>query len=177
MANRTNQAPPPPPRLSGDAAKDVVAVHTWAMDFYKIGVVAGFFLDSASQAQAGTVTPTALPDPATATVATAQQTANDAYIAAQAAQATADKALAATVSGEGVIADAATSFTHTFAKAQADVNYRVVASPSGFAGAPAAGSREIATVAKTTADFTLTIAVAPGAGASVTFDFEVHRNA
>jgi hypothetical protein len=74
------------------------------------------------------------------------------------------------------ISNTATTATVTFATPEPDVNYRVVCVPNQIvAGAPVAGSGRIASIAKTTTDFTVTVEVAPGAGNSLAYSWLIFR--
>lgn len=174
MALEVAAVPPPPPRHTGRDREDIVASFNWSHDFYEAAVVNGYFLDVVNSFATVTFDPASLIDPASATVATAQETANTAYLLAD--QAYAEALDARPLAGSASIADPATSFVHTFAEVEPDADYYVAVSPSGFTGAPAAGSRTVVSVVKTTADFTVTIQAAPGVGASVTFDWILGRN-
>lgn len=72
---------PTPPRATGDATADLLALNKWVFDFYAATVVQSGLLDPAYQADAGTFDPTNLPDPADSTIAKAQDTANRAIAA------------------------------------------------------------------------------------------------
>lgn len=162
--------PPRPPRHTGDQKADVVSVIEYLHDFYNSAVTAGFFINSLPDEGDVVIDPADLPDPATATVASAQKTANEAYVLALTAQATADTA---PLAGSATISDPDTTVVVTFDDERPNTDYKVVAVPSGFTGAPAAGSRTVVSITKTLANFTITIEAAPGVGASVTLDWMV----
>ena len=163
--------PPPPPRVTGEIDKDIVSHTQWAGDFYKAAVLENAFLKTAGQFDPGTFDPASLPDPASTTIAKAQNTANQAYILAAAAQDDMDDQ----VSGEITVSDADPSATHIFAEAQPDTSYSVVLAAKSKTGAPATGAYEIAEQVYTTADFTITVETAPGVGNSVTFVWHLRR--
>jgi hypothetical protein len=69
-----------------------------------------------------------------------------------------------------------TTATVTFATAEPDTSYRVICIPNQIvAGAPAAGSGRIASIAKTVNDFTVTVETAPGPGNSLAFAWMIFR--
>jgi hypothetical protein len=164
----------PPPRLTGDAAVDATAQNQWAQNLFRA-------FQSQSQTingltgDAGTIDPGDLPDPATSSVAKAQATANQAYTLAS--QANGLVRSRAGPCGTVTIADAATSGTFTFPAddQEVDTAYFHTACPAAFTGSPAAGSRDVVSVTKATNQITITLAAAPGVGASVTFDITIRR--
>lgn len=80
---RGNTVVPPPPRLTGDDAADLVALREWSWDFYNATVTQSGLLDPSFQSATGTFDPNNLPDPANSSIAKAQQTANEAYALAK----------------------------------------------------------------------------------------------
>jgi hypothetical protein len=155
---------PPPPRLSGDPFKDYPTLVAWLHEFYRAAIVEnGIIESSAFEAAVHEQI-----DPASATAATAQKTANQALVQTSLIR----DGLAA---GAFTISDTDTQAVVTLTPAQADTGYYVVAVHTAISGAPAATSDEIASIAKTTADFTVTVKAAPGAGTSVTFDWQLMR--
>jgi hypothetical protein len=168
-----------PPRVTGDAAADAQALSLWQFDIAKIlasqqETIADLSGDS------GTVDPNDLPDPASTNLATAQQTANDAYILASSAKQQAEDVEASLAqrfpaAGTITISDVATTGAYTLPTAQADTAYFVAVTPTAKSGAAAAGSNVIESIAKTTTTITITINAAPGVGTSRTFDVVVFR--
>ena len=71
--------------------------------------------------------------------------------------------------------DDATTAIVTFAKEQSDTSYFVQLSQNGLSGSPTSGSNNVASIEKRTNGFTVTIAEAPGTGASVSFDYLITR--
>ena len=170
--------PPPPPRSTGDPQKDLPLLIDWMWRFYSSVVVAQYYLTTSSQQlDTGTFDPSTLPDPATSTIPKAQLTANNAYIAAEAAKTEADK-LANWNMGTVQFSDATTAMTVTFAStiSMADTNFEVFLTVSGISGTPATNSLFPIGITKTTTGFTATIAAAPGTGNSVTYNYLVVRN-
>lgn len=164
---------PAPPRLIGDDRADIVAISSWMNEVFKLLALSGLYVQTAGQFDTGDFDPATLPDPASSTIAKAQTTANEAYtLAAGALAAAQSRALWA---GQVTISDAATSAGVTFPEAQDDTSFYVAATPVASTGTPAANSDLVASVAKTTAGFTLNVKAAPGAGNSVTFDLQVQR--
>jgi hypothetical protein len=170
----TNQilAPPPPPRATGNAEADNKALLQWAYDFYQKGVAGGYFLSQANQFDPGTFDPSQLPDPASATVASAQNTANQAY--ARSSQALSRATQAGGVIGQVVISEAGTTAVVSFAQALANTGYIVTFSPViAETGTPDPGAYQPLKLAKTTTGFTLTLTAAPGVGNSVTYQYRL----
>jgi hypothetical protein len=163
---------PAPPRATGDGNVDLPALSLYVHDLFRIFVLEGLLAGDAP-----VVSSTELPDPASTTLAQAQQTANQAFVLAE-------QSLAQSLalhehyieSGTLTIADPATTAVFTFAEEQPDTNYFVQVTGSAFSGTPLADAFIPVSIAKTTTGFTLTIAVAPGAGDSVTFDVTAFRN-
>ncbi|WP_341702634.1 hypothetical protein [Ferrovibrio sp.] len=172
----STNVPPPPPRATGDAQADSQALIRWAFDFYQKGITNGFLLTDANQFDTGGFDPSSLPDPASSTVARAQQTANEAYTLAAAAYALAQNAQGAI--GTLTITGASTTGAVTFSAVQANTNFIVTFSPvTGSTGTPAAGAYVPLSIAKTTSGFTLTLTAAPGVGNSVTYQYRVQAPA
>jgi len=71
-----NAVVPPPPRLTGDPATDVLAINKWASDFFNSTVVESGLLDPAYQANPGTFDQNNLHDPVNSSIAKSQDTAN-----------------------------------------------------------------------------------------------------
>jgi len=160
--------PTPPPRVTGEPKDDIAAMMSWMQQFYESGLIQGYF--ETTVAKSSTFSPESLPDPANTNAATAQDTANNAYITANAAEAK----TRGWVVGTFQVTEADTTAVHTFDDEQDDAEYRVlltrVAESSGTAGAVS-----VVSVAKTTADFTVTFDSAPGAGETADWDFLVCR--
>lgn len=169
--------PPPPPRLTGTPERDVAILLSWINDFYRVVVREGYFLQTAEQFDADGIDGDLVVDPATASIATAQNTANEAYILAGAAKTQADRTDAGLLSGTVTISDTATTGVVTLAEALADTAFHAILVPSASTGTPAAGSRDVVTIVNATTGFTVTLGAAPGAGNSVTFNWLLHREA
>lgn len=178
----TVSTPPPPPRMTGNAETDFASLVTWAFDFYQAVSAQNDALNNVIGFDSGSFDISDLPDPATATVGSAQQTANDAYALAAAADsqaeqnaediATIDSGLAGTLT----VSDANTTATHTFAVAEDSTAYKVFLQPTGTTGSPVLESTLIIDVSKSTGGFTITVNTAPGAGKTVTFDWHLRRD-
>lgn len=175
--------PPSPPRITGDPARDVVLIANWANDFFKAAVLEGAFLQTAVQLAASSFDPASLPDPASTTLARAQLTANQAYTLAALANTTASSALTnantavskSGTAGQATIGSTVTTGTFTFATAQADASYFATATVSAITGTPGSSSMRVTGLTKSTASVIVTVADAPGAGASITFDIQIQR--
>jgi hypothetical protein len=74
-----NTAIPLPPRVTGDDKADLAALHTWVQDFHRALIVESRLADPSFQGTAVPLVPTALPDPAATSIASAQNVANAAY--------------------------------------------------------------------------------------------------
>lgn len=159
--------PAEPPRLTGDLQRDVVALNEYIWTFYRDVVRDNEYATTAAvqDLEANKV------DPANATAATAQQTANTALAVANQNKATLDDQQA----GSFTVNEGNTTADVTFSNPQPDTSYFVVCSVSGISGAPATNSRIINGITKTTTGFTATLLAAPGVGTSVTFDWVVMR--
>ncbi|MDG4721149.1 hypothetical protein [Thalassospira aquimaris] len=116
-------------------------------------------------------------DPASATPATAQQTANDAKALATAAnnRSIANRNIIRTF-GQVTITGTATSQTFEFEEEQPNATYNLVATPTGFTGTPVFEAFVPVTIDKSTDEFTLHVSDAPGTGNSVTYDWQLRRN-
>lgn len=171
--------PPQPPRMTGDVEADVKSIAYWLNQFYQYAFLQNAVLTVEGQSQAGTFDPTTLPDPASSTVAKAQDTANRAFILANAGKVESDGLLRRVIaSGQFTVIGAATSPAAVLPLpvTEPDLNYQVIAMATGSTGAPVTSSLIVSSVAKTTTTFLPTLAAAPGAGNSVTFDYFVVRN-
>jgi hypothetical protein len=165
---------PPPPRLTGDPQADNVALASWYQRIFEASQLQAQTIGNLT-GDAGDFDPNSLPDPASSSVAQAQQTANEAYTLAAAAQGLVKSRCGPC--GQVTISAGATTADFTFPAddQEADTSYFVSVTATAFGGTPAAGSREVITVAKTTSKVTITTAVAPGVGNSITFDVTIRR--
>lgn len=112
----------PPPRSTGDAQNDYPLLLNWLQRAYQNILQAVQYINQ--QVTAPDFDPTNLPDPATATTASAQQTANDAYVLAgqaedkaEAAQTDADTAQTTATTAQTTANTAATDATNALAAA------------------------------------------------------------
>ena len=151
--------PPPPPRFTGDQGQDFAAMVEWTGASYKAAVLEGYFANDHPVEDIAA----AAVDPAAATAATAQEAANLALSLIEDNDA-----------GQVTITGAATTAVVTITT-QPNTTYFVTFGGSGFTGAPGASAFVVVSVAKTTTQFTLTLAAAPGLGNSVTLDWHVAR--
>ncbi len=156
--------PPPPPNIYSYTGNDpglIRALLEWVWAFYKSTVLEGYF----------TTLPVIedLVDPASATAATAQETANDALTLAVANDARLGDIQSGTITVDGA------STTGTATVLFSDTNYNVVYGALSSTGTPAAGSFTPVSTGKTTTQITITVQTAPGGGNSVTFDFIAKR--
>jgi hypothetical protein len=160
MASTKKRAPPTPPRRSGDAG-DIVAIGHWLDDFYNFTVRETGLLDPSFQAAAGTFDPAALPDPAATSIARAQLVANEAYQRGR---------LAPFLVTEFSLDGTNNEITFPFETPPADADYRVIVQARDFTGAPSASAFVVTRIVRTKEQFVVTLAAAPGAGNSVSFD-------
>ncbi|MDQ3273623.1 MAG: right-handed parallel beta-helix repeat-containing protein [Actinomycetota bacterium] len=77
--------------------------------------------------------------------------------------------------GQVVLSGADVSATVTFPNGELDTSYRVQLTPTAVAGSPPVVATQIYRLSKTTSGFTAYFGGAPGAGNSVTFDYEISR--
>lgn len=75
----------------------------------------------------------------------------------------------------GSITVSSSATTGTVTVNEANAQYNVVLTPSTRTGTPASGSWRIFKVAKSAANFTISLEVAPGSGNSVSFDWQIVR--
>lgn len=169
----TVTTPAPPPNLSGNKDEDFVRITQWIWSFYR-AVLAN---NAALQGSGSQVIDTSnLPDPATSSVATAQQTANEAYVLASQANETAEDADNRTrmwIKGTVTISDTDIGFTYTFTADETpdDSDYMVIVQAISSTGTFSVNSTIIKSKTYSTSDFVIEFAGAPGAGNSVTFDW------
>jgi 1-aminocyclopropane-1-carboxylate deaminase/D-cysteine desulfhydrase-like pyridoxal-dependent ACC family enzyme len=166
VAGSTASVPPPPPRWTGDQAQDFPAMVEYLNSFYRAAVVEGYFANDATVQAIAQETV----DPTQATAASAQETANSALTLAQ----TVNTRTQYNDAGSVTISNAATTAVVAI-ETQPNTSYYVTFGGSAFTGAPGATAFVVVTLAKTTTQFTLTLAAAPGVGNSVTLDWHVAR--
>lgn len=175
---------PSPPKTTGDTNRDLALLQNWIFQLYQVIAVQDTFVTNSSQTDSN-FNPATLPDPTTSNIATAQATANSAYILADeaetdavAAQATATAANDRTkfwAHGSFTITDPATTSVISLSPAQSDTNYDVLVTPSATGGSPPDAAYIVSGIAKTVNDFTVTIKAAPGGGNSVSFNYLLVR--
>ena len=159
----------PPPRSTGDAQQDYPLIIDWMYRVYHVVQQSVSFINS--QLSQNTVL-TELPDPDTATIASAQQTANEAYSLAAAQKSRID----GFIGGEFTISDTDVASSISFDEDQEDVDYRIMIGAKSVSGSPAANSFIVKTKTYTVSGFDVTLYAAPGAGTSVTFEWQLIRN-
>lgn len=164
-------SPPPPPRITGIVEQDQVALFNWAWDFYNAQVAA----NEAVQGIPVVFDASDLPDPATSSVAQAQETANQAYLLAISNKAKIDAKLEDWISGTLTVAASSTTAVHTFADVQPDTSFFVVLSVVSTTGTPPIDSSLVIKIENTTSDFTITVNASTAGGNTVTFNFLVFR--
>lgn len=165
-------APPQPPRLQGVTSDpNIPLIFNWAWDFYNAVVTNNYYLNSANQFDAGDFDSSTLQDPSTATIATAQTTANEAYVLA----AKANNVTSGWLMGEITLSGSETVGTFTFTNEQPDTDYIIMIGPKTYTGTPSIDPFRIIKKTYNTDSFEFTVNGAPGSGASVTFDFVLIR--
>jgi hypothetical protein len=187
-----------PPRTTGKAEQDLPILIDWLWSAYQVIQQSVAYINS--QINTADISFANLPDPQTTTLAQAQQTANDAYslanqadgkgddnaddivaldasVATHTADIAAQQALwAGLISGTVTIGAADVGFTVTFGTAQADTDYTVNVQAVSSTGAPVIGAFVIKQKTYTVNDFSVILYAAPGAGAGVTFEWQLIRN-
>jgi hypothetical protein len=79
------------------------------------------------------------------------------------------------LTGQVTISGTDVNAVETFAVAETDTDYNIIASSSSITGGPNNGAYVVQTIDKTTTNFTISVTAAPGAGTSVTFDWILVR--
>lgn len=166
---------PSPPRYEGDVGAYVAASAQWQAELYKALVLQNQFVTRSEQFIAEDFDPSSLPDPASSTIATAQQTANEAYgIASNALALAQARQEIDELFGTVTISDTAISAAVSLGGELNDTDYQVMVCASTSSGAPAADAFVVTGItSKTTTGFTVNIATAPTAGKSVTLVWRV----
>jgi hypothetical protein len=181
-----------PPRSTGNPAQDYPILIDWVYKaFQVINQAVGYINNQVQENPDFDITN--LPNPATSTIAQAQNTANQAYVIADGADDKADALdtrmdtaeadidalqgkFAALLSGDFTITDANVGVLLTWATPQPDTNYKVIIQPVSITGTPAANAYIVATKTYNTADFSATMLAAPGVGNSITYEYQLIRN-
>lgn len=169
---------PRPPRITGNPKEDSTAQTNWMFEVYKSTELQQEFVKTAEAFAPADFDASTLPDPASSSIPQAQDTANQAFAIAAIAygMALANKAkLDSWIFGSVTVTGIATTGVATFAAAQADASYSLVVSQVAAAGTPDAGASRITGIVKTASGFTITVAVAPGVGNSVTYEYHLRR--
>ena len=175
MATASIANPPPrPPRQTGNDKIDLANIITWAWDFYKSVVVNNLYLKQTEQLDTSTFDASDLPDPASATVASAQQTANEAYTLAATLSASVKDRIGP--NGSITISDTSRAVEVTFPEEEESTDYVIIAGCVEYTGTPPAGATLVIEIDKETTGFTLTVNEAPGSGCSTTFNWQMFRN-
>ena len=194
MTETTTRIPIPktletPPRTTGNAVQDFPLVVDWMWRAYQVIQQSVRFINE-QVVGLPDITVTNLPDPATSTVAIAQETANIAYEVASQANGKAGQAVSdvaamdtrVTTLENKVIPKGAFQITAAETGAsvsiptQPDTNYVIMVQPKGIvAGTPASGAYIITGKTYSTTGFSVTIQAAPGAGNTLNYDWILIR--
>lgn len=185
-----------PPRSTGNAVRDFPLIIDWLWQTYLVIKQCVDYINSQINDNPD-LDINDLPDPATSTVAQAQQTANQAYVLAQQAKTAVtelDTELTASIADVGAridgfvagtftIAGLNTSQTVTLSPAQPNTNYRVIVQPKSFTGSPANNAFLVKSKSYNTGDFSVTVVAAPGNDGGgppvdyvVTWEWQLIRN-
>ncbi len=181
-----------PPRTTGNAQQDFPIIIDWFWRAYQVITESVAFINQQVQ-ESPDLNVNDLPNPATATISSAQTTANLAYALADQADNKADaleprmdaaEADITTLTGrlDGFIHDtftitgAFTGVVVTFGTPQPDTDYRIIVQPLSSTGAPASGAYTVKEKTYGTADFSVTMVAAPGGITSVTYEWQLIRN-
>lgn len=159
-----------PPRTTGNVQQDLPILIDWFWKAYQVISQAVQFINS--QIVTSELDITALPDPATATLYSAQQTANLAYALADQ---TADR-IEGYISGEILVDEANTGASVVFTEEQEDDDYRIILQAKSTTGVPDPDSYLIASKTYSTTGFSFTLVAAPGVGTGITFEWQLIRN-
>ncbi len=159
-----------PPRTTGNPQSDLPILIDWFWRAYQVIQQSVAYINN--QVSNPEFSVANLPDPANTTLAQAQQTANDAYNLAN----TADKRIDGFISGTFTLADADTGATITFDTPQKDADYRVFIQATGSTLTPPVEAFVIASKAYSVASFAVIMFGTPGAGNTVTFEWQLIRN-
>jgi len=166
---------PPPPRLTGDAQTDNLSLMHWVNDFHRIAIVQGGLVQRAEHLAAQEELADQI-DPANATAATAQETANDAALLANTAENKASAVLEVVETfGQITVSGTATTATHTFETPQVDDQYNIVLTPVSSTGTPDINSALIIGQTYLAESFEIEVNGAPGSGDSITFNWHLRR--
>lgn len=161
---------PYPPRGTGNAQNDYPVMIDWFWQAFQVIRQSINYINS--QVNNAEFSVADLPDPTTATTATAQQTANEAYQLAS----TAINRLNNLVSGIFTVQDPDVGTQVIFDNELPDNNYRIIVQPVSFTGAPPIEAFIVNTKTYQTTDFTVIMGDTPGAGNSITFEWQLIRN-
>lgn len=170
-----NNAPIPrtlesPPRTTGKAEQDLPILIDWFWKAYQVIQQSVAFIND--QVTVPDFNAADLPDPENTTLATAQQTANDAYnLASQA-----DRRLDGFFGGTFTLGAAAAGGSVSFTVAQPDNDYRVILQPVSDTGSPPIDAYVVKSKTYTAGGFSFTMGSVPGVGNSVTWEFQLIRN-
>lgn len=160
----------PPPRLTGDKDAFIVELHEWVWGLFKALDIEGeYALSTAVDALESDKV-----DPAAATAATAQETANAALTLAESNDARIDP-LETGEAGQFTVSGTDTTAAVTFGTPQADTSYYIAFGGDAITGSPAADAYIITGITKTENGFTAQLRAAPGASNSVIFGWVLKR--
>lgn len=174
-----------PPRTTGDAQQDLPLLIDWFYRAYQVITQSVTYINA--QVDSGDVTVANLPDPNSTTLASAQQTANDAYILADSVKSDledTDEALEAldervtdinSIYGTFDISETDIGIELTFTEEQPDTDYRVIVQPVSNSGSPANNAFILKEKTYATDKFTAIMLAAPGAGNTITYEWQLIR--
>ena len=174
-----------PPRTTGDAQQDLPILIDWFYRAYQVITQSVTYINS--QVDSGDVTVANLPDPNSTTLAAAQQTANNAYTLADTVQNDLEDAVndiealqervtdINSIYGTFDISDTDVGIELTFVEEQPDTDYRVIVQPLSNTGSPANNAFIVKEKTYATDKFTVIMLAAPGAGDTITYEWQLIR--
>jgi len=167
-----------PPRITGNLDPNTKAIMEWLLQMYSWLVTVFGQLDPANGLGAADAVE-GLVDPARATAASAQQTANDAKTIAVSAnnRSTANRKILRSF-GTFTLSDTATSAEVTFATdaQQPNTTYTILATVQTYTGTPEFEAFVPIQFEKLKDKFTMHVTTAPGTGNAVTYAWHIRRN-
>lgn len=160
-----------PPRSTGNAQQDLPLMLDWFYRAYLVIQQAVAYIND--QTQNSNLDLTDLPNPATATTSSAQQTANEAYSLASESKNRLDNH---NLVGAFTLDGDFNSITVTFTNEQPDDNYVVDIQAQSTVGAPPVGAYIIISKSYTSTEFSAIIYSPPGTDNSITYEWHLIRN-
>jgi|GEM_PF-2540146 len=166
----------PPPRFSGKPEEDGPALVEYVYQLFNVVKAQNAEIERVASFDSDSFDVSSLPDPAQATVGSAQQTANEAYALAAAAKSRLDNSgIDDWLEGTFTLSGTNTTVDVTFSEAQPDTDYQVICQPIGFTGSPALEGAIPVKITKATDKFAVEVSTAPGSGTSFSYIYWLRR--